>query len=104
MNDLSNKNVKNKIGYHREVDLDITIRGRGGSVFLRKNIVFQNHLLEEKSTRYKNILMYRLLNTITKVVSLIQQYFSYILDITFIGEGNQSTQRKLQAPLQDMQT
>ena len=71
MNDLSNKNVKNKIGYHREVDLDITIRGRGGSVFLRKNIVFQNHLLEEKSTRYKNILMYRLLNTITKVVSLI---------------------------------
>ena len=54
MNDLSNKNVKNKIGYHREVDLDITIRGRGGSVFLRKNIVFQNHLLEEKSTRYKN--------------------------------------------------
>jgi hypothetical protein len=53
MNDLSNKNVKNKIGYHREVD--ITIRG----------------------------------------------YFSYILDITFIGEGNQSTQRKLQAPLQD---
>jgi hypothetical protein len=69
MNDLSNKNVKNKIGYHREVD--ITIRGRGGSIFLRKKIVFQNHLLEKKSTRYKNILMYRLLNTITKVASLI---------------------------------
>lgn len=36
MNDLSNKNVEKKKWLPSEMDPDITIRGGGGSIFLKK--------------------------------------------------------------------